>query len=232
MHRSSYLRMEWFVENYLLDASLGEFKPISVLDIGSSDVNGCYRSLFPAPKFKYLGLDMAKGRNVDFVPKKPYDWNEIRSNSYDVIISGQCFEHVEFPWIIFAEICRILKEGGLTCIITPRMQGRHRYPVDTFRYDVDGMAALAKFGNLVPEHLSTNEAPLNASHEWFSDLGDCIMVARKPQNWPGMLDIKNYFFTPWPVNKYRSGFIAENDHPSMLRKCIDLLQDELISNNK
>ncbi len=227
MHASSILRMQWFIDTYLLDYNCTVKDPISVLDVGSYNVNGTYRDLFPTPRFKYTGLDMAKGRNVDFVPKKSYSWDEIRDSSYDVVISGQCFEHVEFPWVLFAEICRILKEDGLLCLITPRLQGRHRFPVDTFRYDVDGMAAFAKYGNLIPEHISTNEAPLNATSAWFSDLGDCILVARKPKNWPGMLNIKDYSYSPWPIEKLRTGFLEEETHPCSLKKHIDELHDKI-----
>ena len=213
--------MEWFVENYLLDYKTNSDQEIKVLDIGSSDINGSYRHFFGKPKFLYTGLDMAKGRNVDFVPKRPYDWSEIQDASYDVIISGQCFEHVEFPWALFSEICRILKENGYVCIVVPRQQDRHRYPVDTYRYDADGLAALAKFGNLVPEHISMNEAPINAPCSWFSHYGDCFMVARKPENWPGMLDVKEYTYTPWPIEKLRTGFLTEDAHPTRRRTIRD-----------
>lgn len=222
MHKSSMLRMEWFVENYLYNYKTINDSEIKVLDIGSYDVNGSYKQFFNKPKFLYTGLDMNKGRNVDFVPEKPYDWSEIKDSSYDVIISGQCFEHIEFPWAVFAEICRIVKEDGYVCIIVPRLQERHRYPVDTYRYDSDGLAALAKYGNLVPEHISMNEAPINAPDTWFSHYGDCFMVAKKPKNWPGMLDIKNYVYTPWPIEKLRTNFLTEENHPSFKRTILNL----------
>lgn len=222
MHKSSLLRMEWFVENYLLDYTTKTEKAITVLDVGSYDVNGTYRHFFHKPKFMYTGLDMSAGRNVDYVPEKPYDWSEIKDASYDVIISGQCFEHIEFPWAVFAEMCRIVKENGYICIIVPRTQERHRFPVDTYRYDADGLAALAKYGNLIPEHISRNEAPITAPAAWFSHIGDCFMVARKPSNWPGMLDVKNYSFTPWPVDKLRTGFLTEENHPSFRRTITNL----------
>lgn len=111
MHASSYARMSWFVENYLLDASLNVSKKISVLDVGSQDVNGSYRLLFDDARFEYTGLDMAKGKNVDIVPKSIYHWTEIENDSYDVVISGQCLEHVEFPWVTVSEMSRIVHGG-------------------------------------------------------------------------------------------------------------------------
>ncbi len=69
---------------------------MSVLDVGSHDVNGSYKSLFSETDFKYTGLDMADGPNVDIVPENTYSWKEIEDNSYDVVISEQALEHVDF----------------------------------------------------------------------------------------------------------------------------------------
>lgn len=216
--------MEWFVEKYLMTVTTKVSASISVLDIGSSDVNGSYRHLFPSPRFSYVGLDMVKGKNVDIVPKLPYDWSEIRDSSYDVVISGQCFEHVEFPWILFEEIARIVKPNGLICIITPRLQARHRYPVDTYRYDSDGMLAMAKYVNFKPEHVSCNEAPIKAPGSWFSHFGDCMLVARKPKDWAGILDVRKYNYVPWPMNKLSGNFVNEENHPSFIRSIANLFR--------
>ena len=42
MHKSSYMRMKYFVETYLLDDAEDSNREIHVLDIGSQDVNGTY----------------------------------------------------------------------------------------------------------------------------------------------------------------------------------------------
>ena len=63
-------------------------------------------------------------------------------------ISGQALEHVEFPWKTFGEIRRILKPGGLFCLIVPSSGEEHRYPVDCWRYYPDSMRALAKDSGL------------------------------------------------------------------------------------
>lgn len=59
-------------------------------------VNGSYRTLFNNPKWNYVGCDLEEGSNVDIVLNDPYDWKNIESNSYDVVISGQAFEHIEY----------------------------------------------------------------------------------------------------------------------------------------
>ena len=39
---------------------------------------------------------MAPGKNVQLVPVDPYYWKEVAPGSFDVVISGQAFEHAEF----------------------------------------------------------------------------------------------------------------------------------------
>ena len=51
MHSSAMLRMKWFVDNYVpTDRSL------SILDIGSGDVNGSYRTLFEGYEFHVVDV--------------------------------------------------------------------------------------------------------------------------------------------------------------------------------
>ena len=94
MHESSMERMRWFANNYL-DST----KQLEILDVGSYDVNGSYREIFAEVGFKYVGLDMEAGPNVDIVPKSTYIWSEINDDHFDTVISGQALEHIEFFWI-------------------------------------------------------------------------------------------------------------------------------------
>ena len=85
----------------------------------SDNYNGCYRPLFALPPWKYVGVDLAPGANVDLVLSDPYDWKEIAPESAEVIVAGQTFEHTEFFWETARQITRTLKPGGLCCIIVP-----------------------------------------------------------------------------------------------------------------
>jgi len=105
-----------FKERYLKNRGA---EPLLILDLGSLDVNGSYREYFDVSPWLYRGVDMIEGENVDIVLEDPYDWKKIRSNSVDVLISGQAFEHIEFFWITMLEIERVLRPGGLCCIIAP-----------------------------------------------------------------------------------------------------------------
>ena len=130
MHTSSYQNMRVFVDKYLQNY---KSKKIKILDIGSQDINGSYKPLFENGNWEYKGLDICRGENVDIVVTNIYNWKEVRSNSYDVVISGQALEHIEYFWLTMYEISRVLKNEGLCCIIVPSSGPEHRYPKDCWR---------------------------------------------------------------------------------------------------
>lgn len=148
--------MTEFKEMYLMDR---KNERLLILDLGSMDVNGSYRPLFDEPVWKYIGLDMAPGDNVDIVLDNPYSWKEIKSSSVDILISGQAFEHIEYFWITMLEIEHLLKPGGLCCIIAPSSGFEHKYPVDCWRFYPDGFKAVARFAGLKVLEISTQWTP-------------------------------------------------------------------------
>jgi hypothetical protein len=93
--------MSTFAQKYLHDL---RDEPLVILDLGSQHINGSYRPLFDQKPWRYLGLDMAAGKNVDVVLREPYRWREIPARSADFIISGQTFEHTEFFWLTIRDV--------------------------------------------------------------------------------------------------------------------------------
>lgn len=177
MHKSAMLRMDWFVKHYVKDG-----ENVKVLDIGSCDIFGCYKELFKGYKLQYVGLDLEEGPNVDFIPEDPYSWNELEDESFDYIISGNTFEHIEFPWLTICEIQKKLKVGGFACILAPNSIYEHRYPLDCYRYYADGFQALAKWAGLTVIDVTVSGIPdEDASQEWTSEgFNDTMMVLVKP----------------------------------------------------
>jgi SAM-dependent methyltransferase len=131
MHKESFQLMEYFIEKYL-----DKNREIQIIDIGSYDVNGSYKSLLTKNNWKYTGLDIVEGPNVDIVSKSKYLFGVDRK--FDVVVSGNCLEHVEAPWLWVKEVEKIINTGGLVCVITPFSIGEHRYPVDCWRILPDG----------------------------------------------------------------------------------------------
>ena len=195
------LRMKWFIDNYLRNTCSA-----NILDVGSYNVNGCYRDLFEDGRFKYSGLDMEAGPNVDIVPASAYQWKEITDDSYDIVISGQALEHIEFFWVTMSEMVRVLKEGGLICIIAPNGFGEHRYPVDCWRFFSDGMVAMARYTNLQILHAHTNCAPTAGDMNWVSDdCADTMLIARKPYSGKTrILEVDDYQCRPADLEVLRS----------------------------
>ena len=160
MHTSSKVNMQSFIARYI-DGSE------SVLDVGSFNVNGTYRPFFK----NYTGLDIIEGDNVDIVADEPYAW-PIKNNTYDVVVSGQTFEHIEFPKKTMQEIYRVLKPGGLCCIIAPSAGPQHGFPNDYRRYTEHSMIELAEHGKLDVVETHTTYVGI-----WK----DVMLIARKPE---------------------------------------------------
>lgn len=177
MHRTSYDGMAQFVEKYLGPL---RGRPLRILDVGSQDVNGTYRALFSDPAWRYCGADVTGGPNVDVVLRKPYVWRELRANSYDVVVSGQALEHVEYPWLTVLEIARVMKPGGLCCLIAPSTGPEHRYPIDCWRLLPDAARVLARYAALqvIDTYRCDDATDLGGGpNEWH----DTVLIAARPR---------------------------------------------------
>ncbi len=176
MHPSSYDRMAEFCHDYLTARSS---QRLTIVDLGSCDYNGSYRSIFAQKPWRYVGVDLAPGKNVDLVLRDPYHWRELKTESVDVLVSGQTFEHTEFFWETILEIARVLKPGGLCCIIAPATGNEHRFPLDCWRILADGFRALARYAGLEVVHSHTHWEELakydGESNKWH----ESILIARK-----------------------------------------------------
>ena len=82
-----------------------------VLDVGSGDINGNNRFLFE--NCQYEGNDVIRANNVTIVSKtKDLPFVE---NTFDTIISTECFEHDPEYKESFIKIYDMLKPNGLFC---------------------------------------------------------------------------------------------------------------------
>jgi SAM-dependent methyltransferase len=109
-------------------------RPVKVLDVGSGDINGNNRSLFDNAS-DYTGNDVYAARNVTIVSKTAA--LTFPDNTFDVIVSTECFEHDPEYTASFQNIVRMLKPDGLfffTCASTGRAEHgtRRTSPNDSF----------------------------------------------------------------------------------------------------
>jgi hypothetical protein len=143
--------MSYFAETYL-----DKNKSLSIIDIGSYDINGAYKPIFNKPNWEYTGMDIVPGSNVDIV-----GFENIKKQ-YDVLISGQCMEHVRRPWEWLKNNMNYVVPGGFICIIVPYSQDEHKCPLDTYRYLPDGMRDLFEYAGIevIEIFKSDNNSPL------------------------------------------------------------------------
>jgi SAM-dependent methyltransferase len=93
------------------------FTEVTVLEVGSLDINGSVRHFFDSTE--YVGVDVAPGPCVEVVGKG--EELEYPDNSFDVTISVECFEHNPEWAATFANMWRMSKTFIImTCASTGR----------------------------------------------------------------------------------------------------------------
>lgn len=184
--------MQRCFERYVVTHSWGERTRLKVLDVGGADVNGSYADIFSQDPFEYTAMDIDGGPGVNIVLQDPHSF-PLEDDSVDVLISGQTFEHVEFFWLLFEEMVRVLAPDGLLLLIAPSAGPIHRYPVDCYRFYPDAYRALAKY------------AQCEVADIWRDDRGpwnDLVGVFSKVPIQPYRSDSTASRPTGWASNRY------------------------------
>jgi SAM-dependent methyltransferase len=191
------------------DTYIGNSKALTVVDIGSQDVNGSLKSVMPANN-NYIGVDFVKAKGVDVVITNPYNL-PFENESVDVVVSSSCFEHSEFFWLLFNEILRILKPTGILYINSPSNGSFHRYPVDCWRFYPDSGIALQNWGNISGYQCALLESfiGIRKKEVW----NDFVAVFIKDQNnvtlYPNRIQLISNNFTNGRL--LNSEFISNHD---------------------
>ena len=182
-----------------------------VLDLGARRSPGqalTHRELFANHDVHYLGVDVQPGNNVDIIMRRPYRL-PVASNSADVVISGQVFEHIPFVWASMLEIARVLKPQGLAFITAPS-RGHLHSTYDCWRYYPDGYRALAAYAGLAVREAHTDFPPRSGRRHDYASIdsdisywGDSVGVFQKPLHYPRlrMMAVRNVAL--WHANHIR-----------------------------
>lgn len=125
MHHSV---MEWVAEK----TRQHDFAGQTVLEVGSMNVNGSVRELFPLVA-SYTGVDFMPGAGVDVVMNAHA--LAFPDASFDLVLSTEMLEHDDEFWLSIREMGRVLKPRGLL-LLTARGNGfmPHDYPFDYWRF--------------------------------------------------------------------------------------------------
>ncbi len=190
MHPSAYQAMARCIEKYV-----PKDRRLTVVDFGSRTVRErrkhmTHRALLADHDCEVIGVDIIDGINVDVVMKKPYRL-PMKTNSADVVLSGQVFEHIPFFWASLLEVARVLKPGGHFLMTVPS-RGHVHTIVDCWRYYPDGVRAMAAFAGLEVREVHTDFPPKRedghhhyerideVDHYW----GDTVGVLQKTEKYP------------------------------------------------
>ena len=146
-----------FVKRILADFFINK----RVLDVGSGDINGNNRFLFE--NCEYDGNDVIPVNNVTIVSKTkdlPF-----QDNTFDTIVSTECFEHDPEYKESFIKIYKMLKPYGLfcfTCASTGRPEHgtRRSSPYDSYG-TIGNLPDMSDYYKNLTEHDLNEVLPLN-----------------------------------------------------------------------
>jgi SAM-dependent methyltransferase len=82
----------------------------------------------------YTGFDVLPGENVDVVGDAHLLSHHVDRSSIDVLYADQVMEHLLAPWKFIIEANRVLRTGGLLCLMTPSTCPLHAEPWDFYRF--------------------------------------------------------------------------------------------------
>lgn len=116
---------------------------MKILEVGSREVTGESSDRRDFNNAQYVGFDYYPGENVDVVG----DAHRLSSyfeadEKFDLIYSSACFEHFAMPWLVAAEMARMLKVGGHVFVETHFSYSSHERPWNFFQFSDMGLKVL------------------------------------------------------------------------------------------
>ncbi|HSG39454.1 MAG TPA: class I SAM-dependent methyltransferase [Thermoanaerobaculia bacterium] len=91
---------------------------------------------------RVIGLDIHPGPHVHLVGDAHGLSSFLRERSVDAVLSGAVLEHLQAPWLLAAEVNRVLKPGGLIYHQAPGAWPAHAQPNDFWRMSAEGLRVL------------------------------------------------------------------------------------------
>ena len=170
-----------------------------------------------------IGVDIHPGSNVDLVGDAHVLSRFIREHSVDAVLSSSVLEHLQAPWLVAAEINRVLKVGGLVYHQVPGAWPGHAQPNDFWRFSAEALRVLfgPATGFEILEVSESGRAAIIPSPDWRKDYLDMPttpvmamveIVARKVEDiQPGAI--------AWPLTASESELRSHQYPVEGLRPC-------------
>lgn len=123
-----------------------------LLDVGCGQMP--YRGLFPHIQ-RYVGIEHPNHHHPD---DRPTMWAEgmhlpFPDAAFDSVLATQVLEHVPEPALLLAELCRVLRPGGVLLLSAPHIWELHEQPYDFYRYTCYGLSYLLRQAGFVDEQI-------------------------------------------------------------------------------
>lgn len=115
-------------------AGLANRPGMRVLEVGSREVTGKSRARAAFAQAEYVGFDYYPGPNVDVVGDAHRLSSYFGGQRFDLIYTSACFEHFAMPWVVAAEVAKLLKVGGLVFVETHFSFCSHERPWHFFQF--------------------------------------------------------------------------------------------------
>lgn len=130
------------VLNRKFQGEIRKLRAPDVLEVGARARSGnLYRSWLPAGA-TYVGFDILPGENVDVVGDAHRLSSFLPAEGFDAIFSVSTMEHLAMPWVVAAEMNRVMRPGGLVFIATHQTWPVHDSPWDFYRFSEHSWATL------------------------------------------------------------------------------------------
>ncbi|MBS0570159.1 MAG: methyltransferase domain-containing protein [Proteobacteria bacterium] len=113
---------------------LGQSDSGSLLEVGSRARSGISRRQSVPSTWRYTGLDIMAGENVDVVGDAHQLSRLFAPGSFRAVMSFSVLEHLLMPWKFAVELNRVMELGGFGFFMTHQCWPVHDQPWDFWRF--------------------------------------------------------------------------------------------------
>lgn len=90
----------------------------------------------------WLGVDILPGEGVDLVADAHELGTHFSSGHFDAFVAEATFEHFRRPWVVVAELAKVVRPGGFGWLETHQSFPLHGFPSDYFRFSAEALGEL------------------------------------------------------------------------------------------
>jgi SAM-dependent methyltransferase len=175
MHEGTAALLDIFVEGYMTDR---RGRPTRILHIGDEGIAAIHK-VFGDSDWTLTTAGRYNADDLTMQLQRSYQWSELKAKQFDVVTSSQALEHLDYPWVTMLELARVLRPGGLACIVASSDRREHLPPTDCWRFNADGLIALVEWADLESLELAVESRDNSAGHS-AEARSDVMVVARRP----------------------------------------------------